>query len=529
MESPQEHYPALIQALMQPSFYPHEVSECQLLETHISWVILTGLYAYKVKKPVNFGFLDFSTLKKRRFYCQEELRLNQRIASTLYISVLTISKKQQQFLFNNVENPCEYVLQMHQFPQQVRFDLLMDRGLIQIGHMKKTAALMAQFHDQGVDAQNHNDYGSPLHVYQPMLENFEQLKIESHDSPVKAKLKTLANWCESTFHHLQTVLFERKQQCFIRECHGDLHLSNLAWLDESPLAFDCLEFNPDLRWIDVMSDIAFLVMDLQRCQPDNQENNLSHYFLNEYLEYRGDYKGLKVLKFYLCYRAIVMAKVEFLRIQQLTSKQKEYQQSQKNFDTYLSLANQYTQAEKPCLIITYGLSASGKSTLTTQLLQQLEAVRIRSDIERKRLCGLWPKWAVAGANKKNIYTQEMNQQTHERLLTLADSIIDAAYTVIVDATFLNQKYRKYFNNLAKTKQIPFVILSFTASIKTLRERIHNRKTSISDADLSVLEKQISELQPLSVEESAHSIRIDTEQKVDIKLLAKQIGLKSSRK
>ena len=510
--------PQLIIALMNPVLYDHPVTNLQLIETHISWVILTGPYAYKIKKPLNLGFLDFSTLEKRQFYCEEELRLNRRLAPDLYLQVVKVTGTSEQPSFTNKGSAIEYAVKMVQFPQEAQLDHVLERGDLQLEHIDLIARIISDFHQQIVIADIDSSYGDPEHVYQPVLENFAQIRERITDTKSIEILDELACWSKSAYADLHDVFVERKKEGFIRECHGDLHLRNLAWFNDSPMAFDCLEFNPDLRWIDVMSEVAFLVMDLQ----DHQQPQMAQRFLNCYLEYTGDYAGMRVLVFYLVYRAMVRAKVNAIRLDQAAISTDEKAEEEKSLSGYLELARDYTRRTTPQLILTRGMSASGKSTLTEPLLEQLGAIRIRSDVERKRIFGVELEKEAAVAVGEGIYTPEATDITYNRLAKLAELVIDAGYSVIVDATFQKDEQRKRFRNLARVKEVPFVILEFTASIDTLRQRIKARKYDVSDADLLILEHQYANWRPLSKEEKPYAIEINTETTFDIMKLASDI-------
>ncbi|NNG14343.1 MAG: phosphotransferase, partial [Gammaproteobacteria bacterium] len=358
-----EQQSALIISMMKPELYGHPVEECQLIETHISWVILTGPYAYKIKKPVNLGFLDFSTLEKRHFCCDEEVRLNSRLAAEIYLEVMPIT--------GSAEHPClagegpviEYAVKMVQFPQSAQLDRLLDAGDLRASHIDAIAKMIADFQRHIAVADNNMVYGSPEQVAQPVVENFTQIR-EQYSGHVDeqewaAILEELEHWAEKNFITLQPFFEDRKDGQFIRECHGDLHLRNLAWLGDAPLAFDCIEFNPALRWIDVISEVAFLTMDLQA----RQQPELAHRLLNAYLENTGDYAGTRVLTFYLLYRALVRAKVDAIRACQAGIGETEKAEAEKDLLGYLRLAKSYIQPGNPKLIITRGMSASGKTTL----------------------------------------------------------------------------------------------------------------------------------------------------------------------
>jgi hypothetical protein len=320
-------------------------------------------------------------------------------------------------------------------------------------------------------------------------------------------LSELNQWSENEFARLETVFTQRKRDGFIRECHGDMHLRNMLWLDKAgPVAFDCIEFNPELRWIDVISEVAFLVMDLQ----DRRQQPLANRFLNSYLEVTGDYAGLSLMPFYLCYRALVRAKVDVLRLDQKNVSLQEKEGIIAEFESYLELALSYTQKSLPKFILMRGVSASGKSTVSRALVDALGAIRIRSDVERKRLFDIAATEHVTSDIDSGIYTQQASQQTYTKLAELASQIITAGYTAIVDAAFLNSDLLRPFQVFAKHSGIACIIIETTAPSDVLRERIAERKGDASDADLIVLEHQLAGWQPLGEAEADAVISINTD-------------------
>jgi len=512
--------PPLISAMLKPEFYDHPIQSCQLIETHISWVILTGDFVYKVKKPVNFGFLDFSTLEKRKFYCEEELRLNRRLAPDLYLDVIQISGSTDNPVLAGKSKALEYAVKMLEFSQDMQLDHVLARNGLQQDMIDSIASLIAGFHQTIKTSKDDMDYGNPEKVYQPIKENFIQIRERVTEQSKLELLSTLEQWSEDTFYKIKNVFAQRKKNGFIRECHGDLHLRNLAWYKNKPLAFDCLEFNANFRWIDVISEIAFLIMDLE----DHQQPKLAQRFLNRYLELSGDYEGCSMLRFYLVYRAMVRAKVDAIRTNQEGISKQELVQANKEFYSYLQLALTYTKQEPPIIIITRGMSASGKSTITQPLLEKLGAIRIRSDIERKRLFNIKSDEDSHADAEQGIYTTEATKKTYLKLLELAGSIIDAGLPVIVDATFSTTEQRRLFKELATKKQARFIILEFVATNETLKQRILDRKNDVSDANLNILENQIKNWQPLQQDEKANSILIDTEKPFDIDTLLNRLKL-----
>ena len=515
--------PPLIRAMLKPEFYDHSVQSCQLIETHISWVILTGDFVYKVKKPVDFGFLSFSSLKKRKFYCEEELRLNRRLAPDLYLDVIPISGSLDNPELNGSGEAFEYAVKMLEFSQDMQLDHVLARNELKQEMIDSIASLVAGFHQTIEISGDDTDYGSPEQVYQPVKENFIQIRERMTDQSKLNLLSTLEQWSEETFYKMKSFFAQRKQKGFIRECHGDLHLRNLAWYKNRPLAFDCLEFNPNFRWVDVMSEIAFLIMDLE----DHEQPELAQRFLNRYLELSGDYEGCRVLRFYLVYRAMVRAKVDAIRTHQPGISKQESDEANKEFYSYLQLALSYTKQETPFIIITRGKSASGKSKWSQQLLEKLAAIRIRSDVERKRLYNIKPEEDSQANVEQGIYTKEATKKTYLKLLDLAEGIVDAGLPIIVDATFATIEQRKLFKELATKKQVRYIILEFIAADKTLKQRIRDRKNDVSDADLKVLENQIKNWLPLEQDEKTNSILINTDEPFDIEKLLRRLKLKGN--
>ncbi len=507
---------SFISALFNTDSFSHPVDQLELIETHISWVILTGPYAYKIKKPVNLGFLDFSTLARRKHFCEEELRLNQRTAAAIYLEVVPISGTPESPSWGEGNAIIEYAVKMVQFPQAAQLDRLLASEGLTSNQIDAFALLAAAFHANIGRADLPLRYGDPEHVLQPMTENFSHIRECTDQSAYGTVLDELEQWSLTQYQQLTPLLVQRKQQGFIRECHGDLHLRNLAWVDDKPVAFDCIEFNPNLRWIDVISDIAFLVMDLDA----RQQVALAQRFLNRYLEINGDYHGIKLLRFYLVYRALVRAKVDAIRLVQAGMDKQERDDIASELSGYLSLARGYTESAGRRLIITHGLSGSGKTTLTQGLLEKLSVVRIRSDVERKRLAGLQAMQSGQAEAGQGIYNKAFTDRTYDYLFEQVADILDAGFSVIVDATFLQQRQRDQFWQLAMAKGVAFFILDFVAPAEILRQRIRQRSGDASDADVKVLERQLATCEPFSESEQPFVISIDTvkESEIDSTLL-----------
>jgi len=501
-----------VSALLAAQNYDHPISRIELLETHISWVILTGPYAYKIKKPVDFGFLDFSTLAKRQHFCEEELRLNRRLAADIYLDVIPIYGSDAEPHFYPDGEIVDYAVKMRQFPQSAQLDRLLQQGALRGDYLDAIAKVVAQFHLTIESGEATKSFGEPAQIWQPVAENFAQIRERENRASVLHQLDELHSWSQSRFEQLKPVFIQRRRNGFVRECHGDLHLRNIAWVEDRPIIFDCIEFNPNLRWIDVMSDFAFLFMDLI----DRKQSTLAYRLLDRYLTHTGDFAGLSVLPFYFVYRAMVRAKVDSIRLSQTDISVAEREAGQAEFTGYLQLARTFVHRPQPILMITRGLSASGKTTITDSLLQTMGAIRLRSDVERKRLAGMDFMTPAKSGISAGIYTPEMSDRTYNYLLRQAESILKAGFPVIVDAAFLEASRRAPFAQLAQKLQTPFVIA------ESLRQRIRQRRGDASDADLSILEHQLLQYQPLSAVERPNTITINTEQELELKHLVNQI-------
>ncbi len=498
----------LIKSLQNPVLFDHPVIKFEVIETHISWVLLTGQYAYKIKKPVNFGFLDFSTLEKRQFYCNEELRLNRRLAPKLYLEVITISGSELNPEINSSGPVIEYAVKMLQFPQDTQLDRLLINHRLNKEIMVLLANKIANFHLTINTIDTNSDFGNFEHVRQPVLDNFLHIRTNIKNKDILSRLTLIENWSKQQFERWSDLINQRKEGGFVRECHGDMHLRNIAFWDNEIIIFDCIEFNKNFYWIDVISEIAFLIMDLD----DRNQERLALRFLNHYLEITGDYGGLKLLRFYKVYRALVRAKVNALRIGQENIESPEYKETTNEFLQYIDLANQYIQPNNPCLLINHGLSGSGKSFCTSLILDKYPAIKIRSDVERKRLFKMTQADDSSTSVGHGIYTKKATEKVYAHMVDLAEGLLTEGYSVVIDAANLKSEQRQLFAELGKSLNIPFVILNYHADVNILKERVYQRskhQKDASDATIDVLEHQINNYIPLSTEEKTITVDIDT--------------------
>ncbi len=479
----------------------------RLCETHISSVILTGGFAYKIKKPLDLGFLDFSTLERRCFCCREELRLNARLAPDVYLAVVPITGTPERPVIGGAGEPIEYAVKMRRFDA----DALLSRRLEALTPelIDAIADKAAAFHGRIPAVDPGEPYGTPEAVLFPMQQNFDQIRALVDDPAELQRLARLERWTQGRYAQLRELLAERRAQGFVRECHGDMHLGNMVLEAGEVIIFDGIEFNPSLRWIDTQSELAFFVMDLE----EKGLPALGGRFLNRYLERTGDYAGLRVLRFYQVYRAMVRAKVAAIRLAQPGLSDPESAQVLAAYAGYAALAERYTRPLARGLVITQGVSGSGKSRAAGALLASHPAVRVRSDVERKRLAGLAAEARSDSALQGGIYTAALTERTYARLLEACGTILEAGFMAVADATFLRQTQRAPFAELAAARGLPFVILAPQGDAALFRQRVAERAargTDPSEAGPEVLEMQLRSLEPLTDAESRLALPVPAE-------------------
>jgi aminoglycoside phosphotransferase family enzyme/predicted kinase len=493
---------ALIAALRQPERYPHPVATVEHLQTHISHVLLAGDYAYKIKKPLNLGFLDFTSLERRKYYCEEELRLNGRLAPDLYLDCLPIGGEPANPILGGGGAAIEYAVRMRRFPQQALLDRVLAAGRLEPRHLDALARRLAEFHRAIPAADPAAPFGAPEQVRQPMLDDFTCARPLLVDPADREVLAAVERWTLAATERLWSRLAERKAGGWIRECHGDLHLGNMVLTDAGQvLIFDCIEFNDDLRWIDVISDLAFLIMDLRF----RGAGPFAQRVLNTYLEYSGDFAGMALLSYYQVYRAMVRAKVNAIQASQHSIPEPDRAAARAASRDYLRLALALSRGPTPFLLITHGVSGSGKSRRTGQLLEGFPgAIRIRADVERKRLFGLGPLDDSGSTLGGGLYTPEASARTYQRLYDLADGVLAAGCPVLVDATFMKRAHRQPFRELAGQHGVPFILLDCAADLDTLRARVAARRArgdDAAEADVAVLERQLQFDEPPAADEN----------------------------
>lgn len=492
--------PRLIQALLNPAVYDAPVDHVELVETHISWLLLTGKHVYKIKKPVNLGFLDFTTLELRRHYCEEELRLNRRFSPELYLDVATVTGSPNAPRWSATGVPLEYAVRMAQFDSRARLDRVLARGELTEWHLDQLANVIAQSHLIAAAIDPASLYGQPETLHRQLLRTLDDARTHLPQS-LHPQIEHLRVWCERRHVELRPLLAERRGAGRVRECHGDLHLENLVLLDDAPRLFDCLEFNPDLRWIDVVCDLAFTTMDLHA----RGRSDFAHRLLGAYIEQTADDCGLATLSYFQVYRASVRAAVAGIRAGQEGVAEVARQELIRSAIEYLKLAQRLTRPCSPAVVLMHGLSGSGKSTISQSLLESLGTIRLRSDVERRRA-------PAADASHGDRYHPDNRAAVYQAMAQRASAILQAGSPVIVDATFLRRADRAQFQALANRLGVPWAIVHAQAPRDELERRVHHRQCHAhdpSDAGLAVLAQQSQELEPLDADEIGQTVVVDS--------------------
>lgn len=486
-----------------PAVRADSVNVC---ETHISWIFLVGDFAYKVKKPMRLDFLDYSTLEKRRHFCEQELRLDRRYAADLYLEVVPITLQDDRLLVEGDGLPVEYAVKMHRFADGSLLSERLDAGDVSLAEVLSLAERVADFHqsaDRADEAASPRRLRSTDQIYQDAIDNLAAF-TDTGDSRSSHTVKVLREWTDAYFANHRRSFLARSSGGFVRECHGDLHLANVVRWRDRWIPFDGIEFNEQFRWIDVISDAAFAAMDFAA----HGRFDLCHSFINAYLERTGDHAWLAVLRWYLVYRATTRAKVARMRADQAEDGSDTYAKAMKQCRDYIELAYRFSLPSDSQLWITHGVSGSGKTTASESIVQRYGAIRLRSDLERKRHFGMNVDSRPTPSQKNEIYGSSATQATYARLRRLSRCLLRAGYPVIVDATFLKRQHRELFRGLAQREGVHFSILHCDADSQTLRKRVTDRlerDEDASDADVAVLEDQLAGEEPLNETERLHTV------------------------
>ena len=482
----------------------------RLVETHISWVLLAESLAYKLKKPVQLAFLDFTTLAARRRFCEEELRLNRRLAPALYLDVVNVCDSPQGPTFGGVGPVVDVAVRMRRFPDGALWSEMLAEGTLASHHIDALAQRLADFHRDAAVAAPGSVFGSAAsraRVTQGLIDAIGARHDETEASESAIDWPALRAWLDQQRKTLTPLWAARLLAGRVRECHGDLHLANVLQLAGEATAFDAIEFDAELRWIDVLDDIAFLAMDLLA----SGRRDLSFRFINAYLAASGDYDGLPALRYGMVCRALVRA-----RVTAVGKKQGMHSAARCGEQDYLTLASALSRSADARLAITHGLPGSGKSFAAQGVVEAAGAISVRSDVERKRLFGLGARQSSRGHVPGGIYDEAATQRSYLRLREIANIALAAGWPVIVDAAFLRRSERAAFAALAASLSVPFTVFDCRAELPLLRHRLVQRQVGgldASEADVAVLERLTAVEEPLDAAEQAVAIVIDAAQPI----------------
>jgi aminoglycoside phosphotransferase family enzyme/predicted kinase len=500
----------LLRALQDPALYPESTATVEVCETHISVVFLTDQYAYKIKKPLNLGFLDYSTLDRRRFYCLQELVLNRRLSQDVYLDVLALHHDGQRYTFAAQGPAVEYVLKMRRLPADSTLEARLRRHQVTPAVMEDIAQLVAAFHSAHAPPGARGQFGTLAQVQHDWQENFVQT--------ADCLGRTLS---ETTYAQIQEAVTrfttqraawfaQRVDAGRIRDCHGDLRAEHVYLPPGQTHIIDCIEFNARLRYIDVASEVAFLAMDLERLGFPT----MAHAFVRAYVQYSEDLTLYRLLDFYRCYRAYVRGKVAGIRLHEAPPLQ-EQSHVQHEAERCFTLAARYAaRCLRPLLIITTGLIGSGKSSVAADVAAALDMPVFSSDRLRKERAGLRPETSQHVPYGTGIYGAEASRSIYEALADLAQQALTHGQSIILDASFSQQTDRQRMATLAHQAGADFVVVECMAPEAVLRERLEQRArdaATISDGRLDILAQFQRHYESVQASESAHHVRLDTAQ------------------
>ena len=430
---------------------------------------------------------------------------NRRYAKDLYIGVVPITIENGKVCVEGSGDPIDYAVKMHRFSDDALLSHRIDAGLLTTNEVHELATTVARFHATAQRCDKEPAQRVPMLLIANVKETIDTLE-KGAAGEIASSLSVLRRWTDRYYDEHRTDFAARSENGFIRECHGDLHLQNIVLWNGKLVPFDGIEFNDDFRWIDVMNDAAFLAMDLAA----RGRLDLSRSFTNGYLETTGDYASLVVLRWYLVYRALIRAMVAKMKADHHQDDAKLNRADVNDFRDHVNLAYRFTLTDAPTLYITYGLSGSGKTTASEIVVARRGAIRLRSDVERKRHFGVSDDDPIDITLRRKMHCESANIATYNRLMQLASGTLRAGYPVVIDATFLKLADRTRFHQFAESEGVPFAILDCHADVQTLRQRIADRiakGNDASDADFAVLDLQLKTQELLTSQERAFVVNM----------------------
>jgi uncharacterized protein len=487
---------SILKSLLKPEAYPEPTTKVELVQTHVSWIFLTDAHAYKIKKPVDFGFLNFSTIDRRRFYCNEEVKFNSRLCQGIYEGVVELRESAGSASFQGDGPVIDYAVKMKRLPAERMLDRMIAENTVQASELIDVARVIAEFHRTAPTSPSVAEYGHLDRILFNWQENFDQTTPFENSTLPASERELIRTWVSTYAANHSETFSQRVADGFIRECDGDIHLENICLVNGSVFIFDCIEFNERFRCCDTAADVAFLLMDLDY----HGRHDLSEEVITAYLDASGDTGMMELVAFYKVYRAFVRGKIESFHMRDADIDPREQSLSKAKAVRYFRLARGYIERStfQTTIFITCGLMGSGKSTLADQLSFELGIALFTSDMIRKQSADIAPDTACSAAFGEGLYSQQNNDDTYDELIRLAKEQLAVRRSVIIDAAFLHKKDRLRCADLAEHSAARFIIIFVSCGEPENRRRLVERSTSgraISDGRSELLNSQRQIFEP----------------------------------
>ena len=483
------------QDLLRPAAYGHDPDSVSLVETHISWVFLAGSLVFKVKKPVDFGFLDFTTLEKRHHFCLEELRLNRRLAPDIYLDVVTVVEDWEGRLAVNVPGrTVDFAVMMKRLPDGCLMSDRLEQGLVAPGHIDGIADLLVEFYSQAETGGRINEFGHPEMIRHNTDEDSWQTVDYVGTALSGERYDHIKAYNDRFLNEAADLLDRRVADGFIRDCHGDLHLGNIC-LGEKIWIFDCIEFNENFRYSDVASDLAFLSMDLDF----RGRSDLGRRLVERYVELSGDKELYLVLDFYKCYRAYIRGKINCLAYDQQDQAEAARCRALDLARRYFDLAYSYAGGHRrPRILIFFGMMGTGKTHWARRVGEKIGAPVISSDRVRKQMAGLTASSRVYVPFGQGLYSRDMTDKVYDNLHKTAARLAGAGLDVVLDASYMKTRHRRAALDLAEKVQAELLFIRTVANEETVVSRLSIREArgrSLSDGRREIYYDQSRSFEP----------------------------------
>jgi aminoglycoside phosphotransferase family enzyme/predicted kinase len=509
-----ESLPTHIAALLDPAAYPNPVDQVELVQTHISYVLLAGDMVYKLKKPLDLGFLNFTTLRRRHYYCRQEVTLNRRLCADTYLSVIPVTERAGVYRLGGAGTIVDYAVQMRRLPAGRMMDHLLDEGQVQPEMVDRLADRIAEFHAGSATSTAIDRFGSPRAIRRNWAENFEQTRPYIGRTLSALQAAQLEASISAYMVRNRTLLRERVRRGCIRDCHGDLRASAVCFVNDLCI-YDCIEFNRRFRYGDIASEVAFLAMDLDR----RGRSDLSDRFVDHYQQASGDETLRDVLDFYRCYRAYVRGKVNSFQLDEPEVPDDARFVARETARTAFALACDYaTRLNLPLLIVMTGLSGTGKSVVAEQIATARGATVIASDVVRKELAGIPATEHRYAEYGQGLYSSKLTKRTYAAMRAHAKSLLAEGQSVILDGTFQQRAERERAFELARKSGALAVCVETVADAGIVRQRLAVRAhdaTAHSDARWETYLAQARSYEPVEELDDWSHVQVDSGRPLDV--------------